>query len=90
MCQTEMIVVTPTWHTQPWCLQLLEMLIAKALLLPKKECCQRFFSRRASITNQQYHEISGVGNFGKSLALSGISERASRFIAEARQESSWY
>lgn len=54
------------------------------------ECCQRFFSRRASITNQQYHEISGVENFGKSLALPGISETASQLIAGARQESSWY
>lgn len=29
-------------------------------------------------------------NFGKSLALPGISETASQLIAGARQESSWY
>ena len=43
MCQAEMIVITPTWHTQPWCPQLFEMLIAKVLLLPKQKSVVKDF-----------------------------------------------
>jgi len=33
---SEIIIVTPTWHTQPWYPQLLEMSIERPLLLPKQ------------------------------------------------------
>ena len=49
-----------------------------------KECSQRSFKKRTCITNQNCHDISGVENFRKSLALSGMSESASQLIAEAR------
>ena len=64
------------------------MFIAKPLLLPKQKCSKRSFRKRTSINNQQYHEISGVENFRKSLALSGISKAAFQLIAGARRESS--
>ena len=46
-----------------------------------KQLFLKSIRERTFISNEQYHEVCGVGNFSKSLTLSGISKRASHLIA---------
>ena len=52
-----------------------------------KEHSQRFFRERTCISNEQYHEFSGVENVRENLALSEISQTACHLIAGAWQDS---
>ena len=61
--------------------------VNSGLLILSKQNSQRSFMERTSISNEQYHEVSVVGNFRKDLAQSGISKTASHLIARARRES---
>lgn len=47
--------------------------IGASYLVKTKEYSQRSFREGTSISNEQYHEVSGVENSRKNLALSEIS-----------------
>ena len=86
--QTEkMVLVIPTWQTQPWYLQLLEMLKANPLIHTKPKKSWKSFRERTSISDEQDHEVGSVENIKKNLALSAISKTTSHLITEASRES---
>ena len=63
------------------------MLIKKISPTPEtKKNSQRSFRERASLKNEQYHEVSGMGNLRKNLSLSGISETGFHSIVVAKRE----
>lgn len=79
----DMIMINPTWHTQG---SYLSAVVANAnshANSPSKEQehSQAFFRQKASISNKQLNEVSGVDNFRKILSMSEIIETSSKLIA---------
>ena len=82
-----MDLVIPTWQTQPWYLQLLEMLKASPLIHTKSKKSWKSFRERTSISDEQDHDVGSVENIKKNLALSAILKTTSHLITGASWES---
>ena len=85
--QTEkMVLVIPKWQTQPWYLQLLEMLKANPVIHTKPNKSLKSFRERTSISDEQDHDVGTVENLNKNLALSAISKTTSHLITGASRQ----
>ena len=82
-----MDLVIPTWQTQPWYLQLLQMLKANPLIHTKSKKSWKSFRERTSISDEQDYDVGSVENIKKNLALSAILKTTSHLITGASWES---
>lgn len=83
------LIITPTWHTQPWYPVLLQMIIEAPILLPRKNILLKNPSGSVHpLIGNKTLRLAAWKISGKKLSWSGISESASKLIANPRRESS--
>ena len=75
-----MLLITPTWHTQPWYPSLLQMSIETPVILP------RIKSLLKDPLGKE-HPLSGMENLRERLSLSGVLETPSSLIVNPRRSS---
>ena len=75
-----LIIVTPTWQTQPWYVKLLQMSVQPLFFLSQI---------RNLVTNPLgKKKISGVEGFQVSLQMEGISSNAAKVVSHSKKKSS--
>ena len=95
---TEMLVVTPTWKTQPWYPRLLEMYIQHPLLLPtKKNLLKISQGENHPLIKNRSLKLTVLESFRSQLQMSGISGETAKPISHSRRpgsisnyESTWH
>ena len=75
-----MLLITPTWHTQPWYPSLLQMSIETPVILPRIKSLLKDRLRKE-------HPLSSMENLRERLSLSGVLETPSSLIVNPRRSS---
>ena len=84
-----LLLVTPTWQTQPWYSTLLSMSIQNPILLPMRfQVLTNPQGQTHPLVKQKQLRASGMDCFRQSLASEGLSEQAADLIANCRRRGS--